>query len=312
MFIKIITTVFCTICVAAIFALIKSRWLYIIAPKLYLYTPISDGQIVTLTVYNAGLLAEEDIAITLRPNCKYELIATSKSTITINGQTISINKLSRLETLEIVLLFEGSKFDHSDIESIESKSNKGKVVEKKEQASAPWQSIVGVIAIVLFLFFPFIFGTYVGSKTKTSAVEYITYKLDFFGTTKELANFKEKLKETHGLGGLKGGIEKKYIKIGVSEIVRRGDVLDVFIKIENKYKGPLIVDGYLETTAGDGPLGFSEHRVDTFGMPARGIDTVMLKAYLPEALPVKLIDIKFVFKNTEGDQLGTSQILEFK
>ena len=68
--------------VAAIIALIKSRWLYIIVPKMYLNTSISDGQIVTVEIFNAGLLAEENVTLNMRPTCKFDILATSKSTIT--------------------------------------------------------------------------------------------------------------------------------------------------------------------------------------------------------------------------------------
>ena len=85
----VITTVISALCVAAIISAIKSRWLYVIAPKLYLKTPISDGQIISLNIFNAGLLAEEDVAITFRQACNFELIATSKSTLAVNGKTLS-------------------------------------------------------------------------------------------------------------------------------------------------------------------------------------------------------------------------------
>lgn len=115
----IITSVLGALCVAAVLGTVKSRWLYVIAPKLYLNTPISDGQIISFNIFNAGLTAEEDVAVTFRQACKFELIGTSKSTLTANGKTLSIPKLSRLESVTIVLLIEGKAFDPIDIESIE-------------------------------------------------------------------------------------------------------------------------------------------------------------------------------------------------
>ena len=80
-------------------------------------------------------MAEEDIALTFRQTCKFELIGTSKSTLNINGKTISIPKLSKFESINVILLIEGKAFDPVDIESIESKSTKGKVVESKDKAT---------------------------------------------------------------------------------------------------------------------------------------------------------------------------------
>lgn len=77
----IVTTVVGALLLSAIFAAIKSRWLYVVAPKLYLNTPISDGQIISLNIYNAGLTSEEDVAVNFRQAYKFELIGTSKSTL---------------------------------------------------------------------------------------------------------------------------------------------------------------------------------------------------------------------------------------
>ncbi|MDP5007801.1 MAG: hypothetical protein NWQ13_02090, partial [Glaciimonas sp.] len=190
MFTTITTSVIGALVLMAILALIKSRWIYVIAPKLYLNTPISDGQIVSLTIFNAGLTVEEDVAISLRPACKFELIATSKSTLAVNGKTISIPKLSRLETITVLLLIEGKAFDPVDIESIESKSTKGKVVESKDKATAPWQSIVVLPILLLILALPFVIGTYVGAETNVSVIQYINDKFELIGPSKQLAGFK--------------------------------------------------------------------------------------------------------------------------
>ncbi|MES2884812.1 MAG: hypothetical protein V4709_08405 [Pseudomonadota bacterium] len=135
----IITSVVGALCLAGIFAAIKSRWLYVIAPKLYLNTPLSTGQIVQLTIANAGLLPEEDVAITFRSGCNFELIATSKSTLALTGRTLSLPKLSRAESVTVLLLVEGRTFDHADIDSAESKLAKAKVVDSKDKVVAIWQ-----------------------------------------------------------------------------------------------------------------------------------------------------------------------------
>jgi hypothetical protein len=308
----IITSVIGALCLAGILAIFKSRWLYIIAPKLYLNTPISDGQIVSLTIFNAGLLAEEDVAISIRPGCKFELIATSKSTLAISGKTLSIPKLSRLETITVLLLIEGKTFDPTDIESIESKSTKGKVVESREKAGAAWQHFVVFPIVIALLFVPFIFGTVVGADMKVSVITYVSDRLDFIGTSKQLAGYKNSLRELRADGALVGAIKGSRLIMDVPEVIRRDDILNVTFKITNKTKVPLMTEGYLKSSAGDkGSLSFWDSRVGSFAIAPEETKFVKLKVFLPENLSVKIVESRFTFESTNGDSLSSAQTLEF-
>ena len=296
----------------AILALIKSRWIYVIAPKLYLNTPISDGQIVSLTIFNAGLTVEEDVAISLRPACKFELIATSKSTLAVNGKTISIPKLSRLETITVLLLIEGKAFDPVDIESIESKSTKGKVVESKDKATAPWQSIVVLPILLLILALPFVIGTYVGAETNVSVIQYINDKFELIGPSKQLAGFKITSREINGDGKLARALKNSQITMEFPEVIRRGDVLKIIIRITNNTKEPLMTEGYLNSSAGDrGPLDFWDSRVQTFALAPSEKKSVALKVFLPESISVKVVGSQFSFNNLAGESINTLQTIEF-
>jgi hypothetical protein len=306
------TSVIGALFLAGILAIIKSRWLYVIAPKLYLNTPISDGQIISLTIFNAGLVAEENVVMSIRPSCKFELIATSKSTLTVSGKTISIPKLSRLETITVLLLIEGKTFDPTDIDSIESKSTQGKVVESKDKASAPWQHIVIVPLLLLLLVAPFVLGTVVGADMKMSAIEYIYGKLELIGPTKQLSGFKNTLRELHSDGMLKGALKGSRLILEVNEVIRREDILIVTLKITNKTNAPLMTEGYLKSSAGDnGPLSFWDSRANNFAIAPEETKLVKLKIFLPESLTVKIVESRFTFESLAGDSLGTAQTLEF-
>ncbi|MES2048976.1 MAG: hypothetical protein V4447_11290 [Pseudomonadota bacterium] len=308
----IFTTVLAALCVAGILAILKSRWLYVIAPKLYLNTPISDGQIVSLTIFNAGLIAEEDVAISIRPGCKFELIATSKSTLTVTGKTLSIPKLSRLETITVLLLIEGKTFDPSDIDSIESKATKGKVVESKEKASAAWQPFVILPIMLLFLVVPFVFGTVMGAEMKMSVIRYASDKLELFGNSKQLAGYKNTLREINGDGVLKDAIKESRLLMEAQEVIRRDDILTVTLKIINKTKIPLMSEGYLKSSAGDkGSLDFWDSRAESFAIAPNETKLVKMKVFLPESLSVKIVESRFTFESTAGDALHTAQTLEF-
>lgn len=266
----IFATVVGALLISAILAAVKSRWLYVVAPKLYLNTPISDGQIISLQIYNAGLTAEEDIAVTFRNACKFELIGTSKSTLAVAGKTLSVPKLSRLESVTVVLLIEGKAFDPADIESVESKSAKGKVVESKEKATAIWQNFVVVPILLVVLAFPFFFGTSVGADSGTSAFAYINAKLELFGDRKQLAGYKVDVRETTADEVFDGALKNGKISIEATEVLRQGDVLTITTRLTNNMEEPLMFEGFLKTSAGDhGPVGFWDGRFENVAPGAK-------------------------------------------
>lgn len=312
MFITIISSVIGALFLAGIYAIFKSRWLYVIAPKLYLKTPISDGQIFSFDIYNAGLLAEEDVAVTFRSACNFELIATSKSTLAVSGKTLSIPKLSRLESITVLLLIEGKAFDPVDIESVESKSTTGKVVENKAKATALWQNIVVIPIIILFLGLPFAFGTVIGAETRVSAFSYIADKLEFFEHSKQLAGFKTSLSQKYNLINDENYIDNSKIAISTSEVVRRGDILTVKLKITNNSNDIFTVEGYSKSSAGEiSTLGYEESRIENFGLKPKESRIVKLKAFLPEAVSIKLVLIDFTFSFLAGKDLHITQTMDF-
>lgn len=308
----IFATVIGALTIAGILAAIKSRWLYVVAPKLYLNTPISDGQIISIDIRNAGLTAEEDVAVTFRQACKFELIGTSKSSLQVSGKTISVSKLSRLESITVVLLIEGKAFDSIDIESVESKSVKGRVVESKEKATAIWQSFVAFPIVAMLLIIPFIFGTYVGAEAKTNAIGYISEKLELFGDQKQLAGYKTSFRSTASDDVFKGVLEDRRIIIEITEIVRRGDLLTVNTRITNNMDEPLLIEGSLETSAGtDGPLDFMDMRFKQFGLGPGEYRMVVQRVYLPESIATKVIQNNITVKTLSGDSMWTHESVQF-
>jgi hypothetical protein len=309
----ITTSVIAALCLAAIFAALKSRWLYVIAPKLYLNTPLSDGQIVSLTLINAGLVAEEDVAVTFRPASKFELVATSKSTLAISGKTVSLPKLSRGESVTVLLLFEGKAFAPEDIDSVESKATKGKIVDSKDKVIPLWQHFIVWPLLLIALGLPFLFGTVIGSEMGVSGFGYIDAKLEMFGASKQLAGFKNDVTERYSEGKLKGAVVSKRLAIEVPEIVRRGDILNVQVKISNNTGQILSVDASIDGTAGGrGPLSFYDSRVDTFAMAPGETKMLKFKVYQPEAASVQLVQGTYRFNAPGGDDLHAAQMISFQ
>lgn len=308
----IITTVLGALAVAGVFALIKSRWLYVIAPKLYLNTPISDGQIVSLTVFNAGLLAEDDVVISLRPACKFELIATSKSSLTIKDKIISIPKLSRLETVTVLLLVEGKAFDQSDIDSVESKQTVGRIVEKKEQAAAAWQQVIVVPVLLVTLSLPFLFGTVIGADMKMSMFKYVSEQWEMIGPSKQLAGYKNTYRQSSGSGVLTAAVEKSLVVVQIQEIVRRGETLSFAVELKNNLDVPVMAEGYLKSSAGErGSVDYWDTRSESLAIAPKDSVLIKLKTYLPERISVKMVEMSFNFQVADGDSITASQFLEF-
>lgn len=314
MFTTIATSITGALLLAGILSAIKSRWLYVIAPKLYLKTPLSDGEVISLTIHNAGLLAEEDVAITLRPACKFEIVATSKSTLSVSGKTISIPKLSRQESVTLLILVEGKAFEYSDIDSVESKHTKGKIVETKEKATALWHSFVILPILAAVLLVPFAFGTVIGAEMQTSALGYINQKFEFFGQSKQLAGYKSNVTEKYEIlaGDLKGALKDGKIEVNVTEIVRRSDTLTIAINLKNNSKRVLIVDAQVKgASGGRGPLDWSDSQQEGITLSPGESKNFPLKAYVPENEPVKLVQGTYNVKTPEGSELTIGQIITF-
>jgi hypothetical protein len=308
----VITTVVGALLISAILAAVKSRWLYVVAPKLYLNTPISDGQIISIEIFNAGLTSEEDVAVTFRKACKFELIGTSKSTLAVVGKTLSISKLSKLESVTVVLLIEGKAFDAVDIESIESKATKGKVVESKERATALWQSFVMLPILLLFLIVPFAFGNYIGAEDKTSIFAYLNAKMELIGERKQLSGYKTTITERSSDAFFVNALEQSKVEIETTEVVRRGDVLRITTRVTNRMDEALMFEGYLKTSAGEGgPLSFWDSRFETFALGPGESRLVEQRAYLPETLSTKVVDNRISIENLADDTMQVSQRMQF-
>lgn len=311
LFTTIITSIIVTVIVAAGAWVFNSRWLYVVAPKLHMITPMSDGQVVSLSIHNAGLLTEEEIKLTMRPSCQFELLATSKSTVTVHNKTLSLPKLNRLETITILLLIEGRQFAEEDIESIESKSTHGKIVEAKEKAVAAWQHIIILPVLFLFLGLPFLFGTVIGADMKQSLFGYVKDQFELLESTKQLAGFKVATREKYAYEKLKGSLSDSRIGVLLEEVVRRGDVLTLSVKIKNNSGMPLKVGAYISGTGGKGNVEFADSHLDDFALAAGEERVIKMKVFLPESATVKMVEGTYTFKSLEDGDLTVEQVIRF-
>lgn len=309
----ILSTLIAALVIAIITSLTKSHGLYAIVPKLYFNTPISNGQVISLSIYNAALFPEEDIAITFRPTCKIDIIGTTKSTAVLNNQTLTLPKLSRFENVNILLLIEGKTFDPADIESIESKKAKGKVVDDKSKAYCLWQHFIAIPAILLLLGLPFVFGSVVGVEMGVSIPQYLDDQYNSLKPSTELAGYTSNITEGYATNSLESSINRRLIMFAIKNIVRQGNILTVKIEIKNKLDTSILIHGDIKSSAGDkGSVSFEDARFDSISIMPSESQTIKMKAYLPDDVKLKLLQSNFYITSINGDSANASQIIQLR
>lgn len=289
----IVTSVLGAITVTAIIAIARSRWLYLVVPKLYFDTPLSKGNVVTFTLTNGGFRSEEDVRIVLKKTCSYELLASSKSTTTYSANTVSVPRIGKFESVTALLLVEGKVFEHSDIESVESKETIGKVVEKKEHVNSLRDHAIIWPVLILILSVPFVGGTFVGKSFGMSAWDYVEFIASRFGESKQLAGYRSDIGQITGFGELAKSVKAGEVSHSVVEVLRQGDTLRITVRIVNKSERHVRVDVVGKSSArSKGPLDYSDERIDDLFVARGDQGTGVLRAYLPESERTQMVELQ--------------------
>jgi hypothetical protein len=310
----LITSVVGALLVAAILGIAKSRWLYLVIPKLVFSTPLSTGgRVVSLQLTNAGFHAEEEIHVRLKPTCRYEFLAGSDSTLKFADNTLQLSRLSRGKSVTALLLVEGKTFEPSDVEAVESKATSGKVVHSKEQINSPWQHLVVWPLVLLFMAAPFVVGTFVGKESGHSAFESIAIALDSFRASKQLAGYKVVTKELYPslAGNLKNVVESGRVVLKTIEVVRRGEILYATCEVANNLSETLVFEVETSSSAGDsGPLSYYETRSSKTYVTPSSKKSVTVRAFLPEDTVPKIVVLRYEF-SIRGDSNTVEQTMTF-
>ena len=222
-------------------------------------------------------------------------------------------RISRFETLTLLLLVEGKTFEVSDVEAVESKGTTGKVVQKEEQVSSPWQHLVILPIFLIVLLVPFSFGTWLGKEIQASAIDYLVGLFDPLTPSKQLAGYKVEAEELHPLiaGQLAKATFDGRISLRFSEILRRGDILHMTLIVANNTKQTLIVDVSAKSSASErGPLGFGESRVDDAFIGAGAERALRIKTFLPETSSPRVVVLEYRF-NLGRDSSTLQQTITF-
>lgn len=195
---KIIIGIVIFVVTSIVAYLFRMRQLYAAAPKLYRHAPISnDGSLCELIVYNKGNQAEEDIKVSLDPDIKAELLASSSVGITVSDSIVHVDRLHKGCEASMMLLVENGLFDSSKILSVSSKGTQGRVC-KKTSDIPPNFARYFLFLVFVVGFFP---GMYYGSKAYSSVnAAYVEYRLQLlykFGWTDLSSYYASDLRQSY-------------------------------------------------------------------------------------------------------------------
>lgn len=138
----------------------KRRQLYVVTENLYRTSEITNkGVLCEISIFNRGRQIEEDIKVSLDNSLKYELLAFNDSNMSLDKNVIKIARLHKKSKVSVLLLVENGDFSFNQILQADSKTQKGKVIEKVEDIPPNLFDLI----FVLFLFVPLIgAGAWVG------------------------------------------------------------------------------------------------------------------------------------------------------
>lgn len=147
----------------------KRRQLYVATENLYRTSEITNkGTLCEISIFNRGRLIEEDIKVSLDNSLNYELVAFNDSNMSLDSNVIKISRLHKKSKVSVLLLVENGDFSHKQIIQVDSKTEKGKVIEKVEEI--PPNLFDLILGLILLL--PFIGGSawvgYIFSETKNT------------------------------------------------------------------------------------------------------------------------------------------------
>lgn len=140
------------------------RRLYMVVPKLFNFSELSDdGKVIEFSIINRGSRTEDDILVKLSPGLFCTLLASNDPSLEIVNGEVKISRLSGGDEVSAVLLVEGGEFSKETVASFSSKECKGKLVENtkdslKSNPSGTMRGIATLITICIFSCIGFWYG----------------------------------------------------------------------------------------------------------------------------------------------------------
>lgn len=169
---KVLIAVISSLVMAFLTYIFKRRQLYVATENLYRTSEISNkGILCEISIFNRGRQIEEDIKVSLDNSLKYELLAFNDSNMSLDKNVIKIARLHKKSKVSVLLLVENGDFGYKQILQVDSKTEKGKVIEKVEDIP---QNLFDLI-VAFFLLIPLIgvgaWTGYIFSETKSVDIQ---------------------------------------------------------------------------------------------------------------------------------------------
>jgi len=291
---SIVGSVVAALIVAAIVGLARLRWLYLAVPKLSFYSKLSDGQVVSLTVLNMGFRPEQDIEVHLRPQAKYEILASTRNDVALDTaiSKISIPRIPRFERVTVLVLVEGALWDKSWVTSAGSKDTSAKVIDSTEQVATPAQAIAAISGLVLIAMICFQFGTAVGSLTGRTAWDRV-YS-GYFATQAVVRPSDVSWRGSLGTGEFAKRYSMESLPISTANFTRSGNVVQIEFLATNLLSDFYTLSVEAKSSASDREaVPFDERRVSDIVVFPGDSKRNSVSAFVPLSDSRKLVIIEY-------------------
>lgn len=128
----------------------RQRQLYLLVPKLFEYSPLSNtGKVVGMTVLNRSWFMEEDLRIEMPTKFSVELVASDALGVEKNKGFFTIHRLPQRSQVTLVFLIEGNEIPTELLPKLTSKTSKGRLV---RNGGPPNYGIMAAIAVLYLSF----------------------------------------------------------------------------------------------------------------------------------------------------------------
>lgn len=215
-----------------------SRRLYLIQPKLFDYSDISNAsnsKTLEITVLNSGSRSEENIEVQFSPAFTYTVVASNTAGLKLNEQAIlKIDRLAPKQDATVILTAEGGEFRKDHIVGVTSKETVGRVKTSLSDAKlTPLDNFL--IPLIIFVVLPSL-GYFFGNILVADVWPILRPESEAVSKGSELV-FKVENDKTEGITASKNSMQKYKATYKVTSVIRTQDLVTVNVSIDNNTDG---------------------------------------------------------------------------
>ena len=310
--ITIIFTIVGGLIVAGIAAWIRKPRLFLLVPRMFSYSQITDkGHLVEITVFNRGFKTEEAIEITLNPKLSYEILGTNNQDVSLERNKLKIPRIGPSDEVTSLLIVENGVFKKDDITQCLSKETKAVVVSKLEEVSLTGpQRIVSLITIVGFALLTY--TVFFGLDFLTTKVSENIFQEDHKTVREESKSVEfQGWKIANAYATINSALFNNFavgkIRADLKIVERKKDTVTMAVVLENR-TGEMVEASSIEmsTAKSSGHIPNYELRVFDVMLFPQKIEEKQIKILIPEKsneILEKTVFVEMLLQDTDGDTL---------